>query len=392
MQDLKKNKRKINSSQMMNLSLTNEEAMDKDMGDDLARSCNKQKSNGCNKNCMNECEENKCNDKPNKCNDKSNKCCEPCKIEMGMDCMKNNCPNECCSSLNLSRFNTANAIPFAIEVNRIFDTMKFQIFQDASTQDGSQLYFIYDVESVSGNIPTGGFVSVKIDEVCFDYSEIEINPGNVTLEGYTVHPVDAVDTLCESTFESFVCGDRNSICCQQGRGTTSKFRERGLQIEVRDLVLTLRGHCGCTQVVISAIPAYMDTQGNLVQCECVGFRFNTLAAPICIPSSGMGITLRQNYQTKLSVSCVSNANVQKTCIGGNATYAINIPGGIDLILCVQEIVSILKGDQIVVLGSNTAIEPRIVDTFSRVCDFTTCEDMANSNNNHNNKCGCNNRN
>ena len=383
MQDLKKNKRKITSSQAMGLSLTNEEAMDKDMCDDLARGCNKQKSNMCSKPCQSKCEE-------HTCNDKSDKCCEPCQIEMGMDCMKNKpCPSECCSSLNLSRFNTANSVPFAIEVNRIFDTMRFQIFQDASARDGSQLYFIYDVESVNGNIPTGGFVSVKIDEICFDYSEIQINPGNVTLEGYSIHPIDTVDTLCESTFESFVCGDRNSICCEQGRGTTSKFRERGLQVEVRDLILTLRGHCGCTKVVISAIPAYMDGQGNLVQCDCVGFRFNTLAAPICIPSSGMGITLRQNYQTKLSVSCVSNANLQKTCIGGDANYSINIPGGIDLILCVQEIVSILKGEQIVVLGSSSAIQPRVVDTFSRVCDFTTCEDMANSNNrNNNNSCGC----
>ena len=399
MQDLKKSKRKMNANQMTNPFLSNEEAIDKDTCDDLSRGCNKP-NNNCPKPCPKECEQhNPC--KP--CNSHShdhdchhdchNHKCEPCQIETGMDCVKNPCSNdECCSPLNLSRFNTANAVPFAIETNRVFDTMQFQIFQDASASDGSQLYFIYDVESVNGNIPTGGFVSVKIDEVCFDFSEIEITPGNVTLEGFTVHPVEPEETLCESTFESFVCGERNAFCCAQGRGTPSKFRERGLQVEVSDLVLTLRGHCGCTQITISAIPAFMDSQGNLVQCNCVGFRFNTLAAPICIPSSGMGITLRQNYQTKLSVSCVSNANVQKNCVEGNANYTVNIPGGIDLILCVQETVSILRGEQIVVLGSSTPITPRVVDTFSRVCDFTSCGDKAmssNQNNNSHSGCGCN---
>lgn len=397
MQDFKKNKRRMNANQMASLSLSNEEAIDKEVCDDLQRGC---KQNSCHHNkpcekpCPNECEQHQCKPHSNK------HCCEPCQIEQGTDCIKNPCSNdECCSPLNLGRINTASATPFVIEANRVFDTMQFQIFQDASASDGSQLYFIYDVESVSGNIPTGGFVSVKIDEVCFDFSEIEINPGRVTLEGFTVHPVEPADTLCESTFESFVCGDRNTFCCSQGLGTQSKFRERGLRIEVSDLVLTLRGHCGCTQVVISAIPAFMDSQGNLVQCSCVGFRFNTLAAPICIPSSGMGITLRQNYQTKLSVSCISDANVQKNCVDGMANYTVNIPGGIDLILCVQEIVSILRSEQIVVLGCSTPITPRIVDTFSRVCDFTSCEEMGSNQHNmhHNNSshnssnsgCGCN---
>ena len=106
----------------------------------------------------------------------------------------------------------------------------------------------------------------------------------------------------------------------------------------------------------------------------------------------MGITLRQNYETKLSVSCVSNANVQKNCVEGTANYTVNIPGGIDLILCVQETVSILRGEQIVVLGSSTPITPRVVDTFSRVCDFTSCGEQSTSSNQNNSShsgCGCN---
>lgn len=395
MQNFKKNKRKMNTNHMMNMPLASEEAVDKDASEELERGCAKKKC--YEKVCDNECIKKETYHHHPHCPEvlPCTKKCEPCQVSSDTnDCMKNPCVDgECCSPLALPRVNTANTVPYAINAERVFDTMKFQLFQDASSLDGSQLYFIYNVEDVTGRIPStsgGNFVSVKINEVCFDYSEIQIYPGEVSIEGYLVEPMEAVDTACESIFESYVCGDRNTLCCAHGLGAQSKYRERGLYIEVKDLVLTLKGNCGCTEVLISAVPAHMDQQGNLSECSCVGFRYNTLAAGICIPSSGTGIALRQKYETKLSVSCISNAQVRKANGLANNNYDVNIPGGIDLILCVQEIVSILIQQQIVVLGCSTPIEPRTVDTFSRVCDFTSClggAEVAPVNNNKND-CGC----
>ena len=57
-------------------------------------------------------------------------------------------------------------------------------------------------------------------------------------------------------------------------------------------------------------------------------------------------------------------------------YDFCIPNGIDLILCLEETVSILVSEQIVVLASLNSVEPRIVDTFSKVCDFTKIQEIT----------------
>ena len=63
------------------------------------------------------------------------------------------------------------------------------------------------------------------------------------------------------------------------------------------------------------------------------------------------------------------------------------PNGIDLILCLEETVSILVTEQIVVLASLNSVEPRVVDTFAKVCDFNNSTANSNSNSN-NNGCNC----
>ena len=61
---------------------------------------------------------------------------------------------------------------------------------------------------------------------------------------------------------------------------------------------------------------------------------------MCVPSDGNSFTLRQNYQTQLSVGCVGTGLISKECVNGCTTYNFELPGGLDLVLCLQEIVSI----------------------------------------------------
>jgi hypothetical protein len=88
--------------------------------------------------------------------------------------------------------------------------------------------------------------------------------------------------------------------------------------------------------------------------------------------------------------------VNNCCDCCECYYCLNIPGGIDVILCLQEVVSLLVNEQLVVLASPAGIEPRVVDSFSNVCDFTQCSDNATQpanaqlgNANGNSGCGCN---
>ena len=155
MQDLKKNKRKVvNKStlpQVVNEDLNNESQ------EEIMRSCN---SKGCNCNNHNngyefECD---CVCKPkhnnHNNNHNNNECyCEPCEVESD-ECVDNVCGETCCSPISAPKFSTANSVPLAIEVNRIFDTMKFQVFTEASAPNGEDLFFEYEVVSVNGCIKT----------------------------------------------------------------------------------------------------------------------------------------------------------------------------------------------------------------------------------------------
>ena len=54
--------------------------------------------------------------------------------------------------------------------------------------------------------------------------------------------------------------------------------------------------------------------------------------------------------------------------------------------------SVIKQEQILVLGSSSQVQPRVVDTFSKVCDFKQCGGNSNTNNasanNSGNNCNC----
>lgn len=380
MQNLRKNKNKVITKQM--IDLTSEEAIDTEACDDMNRGC-KGKSNNNNNCCKQPC--NDCESSHEHCIDpckkpphhKPEKCCETCEDTISQNCIKNTCDtNLCCSPLNIPRFSAANAIPFAIDVNRIFDTIQFQTFQDAN---GTGLDYTYEVMDVNGMVPRNGQGRVTINEICFNFDEMIIYPGNASLEGYTVEEITN-DVACESNFDYTVCGERNSTCCSRGLGTTTRYRQRGLTIEINGLEIILKGKCGCTQINVLVTP----NTDNAV------FNFNTLSSQMCVPSDGNSFTLRQNYQTQLSVGCVGTGLISKECVNGCTTYDFELPGGLDLVLCLQETVSILKQDQVVVLGSTTQVEPRVVDNFAKVCDFSQCGSNSNTqNNSSNNSSSCN---
>lgn len=394
MQDLRKNKRKINNKQMSEISnIGEQEARQAEIRevDELDRGfkCNNQNT---------ESQKNKCNAKNEKCEFEchceckkhdNNDNCEECEV-ISDSCTVNPCREECCNGISLN-FSTRNASPTAIEVNRIFDSIQFRTFTDATGPNGQTLFFDFEVIDVRGNIPPRGLAKVTVDEVCVNFSTIDITPGDITVDDFVVTPIEN-DSPCDTVFESLVCPTRNATCCARNMGQNVLFRERGLNAEVNDLVLEIRGHCGCTKIVALAFPAVRRSGGQLCRVDSVEFRFNTLASNLCVPSSGRTVTLRQSYLTNLTVDCISNAFISAEDCDFDCNISrrpdcdcncdcdddfdcdcleFTIPSGIDLILCIEETVSALIGDQVVVLA-DTGFEPRVVDTFANVCRFPGC--------------------
>ena len=388
MQDLRKNKRKMNNKQMSTISNFDEQEAIM-QSDELDRGCK------CNNQNM-ESKKDKCHDKHEKfecechceCKDHSKEC-EECEA-VSESCTVNPCREECCNGIS-PNYSTRNASPVAIETNRIFDSIQFRVFTDATGPNGQNLFFDFEVVNVRGNVPSRGLAKVTVDEVCVNYSSIDITPGDLTVDDFVVTPIEN-DSPCDTVFESLVCTLRNATCCARNMGQNVLFRERGLNATVNDLVLEIRGHCGCTKIVALAFPAVRRSNGQLCRVDSVEFRFNTLASNLCVPSSGRTVTLRQSYLTNLTVDCISNAFISAEdcnfdCDGnrrhdcdcdcdcdddfGCDCFDFTIPSGIDLILCVEETVSALIGDQIVVLA-DTGFEPRVVDTSANVCRFPGC--------------------
>lgn len=374
MQDIKKNKRKMMNNQTIESNV--------ELQDEMSNRGCKQKS-GCSNSCNNEheCNHNKTDNefecictckKPNDCDSK------PCEIESD-ECIKNVCGPECCNPIAPQRI--SNSVPIAIETNRIFDTMQFQTFTDAVDEEGSPVDFVYEVIDVNGPIPMGGQVNVTIDKICLNHDGIEIHPGIVTLEDYDLEEDQCSNSRpCETKFEYAVCGQRNATCCSQGKNKSAGYKQRGLTATVSNLVLELRGKCGCTKFTALAYPALSGLGGARHRCDKIQFKFNTLSAPMCVPADGRSFTLRQDYQTSLTVDCIDKALLCCECCEGERFCDLDIPNGIDLVLCLQETVSILISEQLVVLGSPNPVEPRIVDSFSQVCNFSKCGGTNNSNN------------
>lgn len=315
--------------------------------------------------------------------------CEPCEsCEPEYDqCMDNKCEKGCCNGLRPKKFSISDSIPYAIEVNRIYDTMKFQTFTDGTAYGAKDLYFKYDVVEVDGDIPQGYTVNIDIQKVCLNYSKIVIKQGTVTLENRAISPIkqDVADyenpcpdfentmdsDLIQNVFEYNVSGDKNRECCSRGKGEKVSYKEKGLKVRVRDLVLELYGKCGCTNVKILATPAKKDTNGDLVEVPFVEFNYSTLTAPCCLPADGKSFVLRREFQTELKVDCIGKCLLKSDAasLRADGEYECCIPNSIDLILCLEEVVSILVNQQIVVLGAPEPVRPRIVDTFTKVCDF-----------------------
>ena len=386
MQDLKKNKKRINNK-------TVNSSLEHAIGEGLSRAY-KAKDNNCGLNQQH----NHCMQMPQCPPPKPP--CQPCG-EQDKNCVDNPCGgNQCCNAVTPARFSTANSIPAAIEANRIFDTFAFQTFSNATAPGGETLSFDIEVVEVNGNVPRTGQASVTIDKVCISFENIDINPGDTTIEDFDVELCEDCHNACDTVKEYVVCVDRNNQCCRQRRGQSAAYKQRGLMATVEGLVLELRGRCGCTTFVANAFPAVLRDD-ELCRVNSIQFAFNTLSTSCCLPSNGRQVTLRQSYQTNLTVDCIGKGllsvqHVKNCCDCCECCFCLSIPNGIDVILCLQEIVSILVNEQLVVLASPVGIEPRVVDTFANICDFTQCPgdtiQTANAqedDGNENSGCGCN---
>ena len=415
MQDLRKNKRKMINKQMNMVNNSKKEEISEEL--DRAYRPKHNNVNDCSNTCNDDCNNHhndydyhddcKCdyNDEYDKCkpyehhhehhHHEHDKCkpCEPCQVESDM-CVDNPCADTgCCNPISPAKFSTNNSVPVAIETNRIFDSIVFQTFTDATSNEGTLVYDIEVVE-VNGPVPRTGPVNITIEKVCMNFSSIEIETDDPLLEDFNVVRISPANDICDTTFEYSVCGDRNSSCCNQRKGQSVAYKQKGLVAIVNDLVLELRGKCGCTEIVALAYPAVRGCNNCLNRVDEVQFPFNTLSASLCLPASGRQVTLRQDYQVSLTVDCIGKATLSVVDVSNCECYFnLAIPNGIDVILCLQEVVSILVSEQIVVLASPTSIQPRVVDTFANVCDFNQCPgDLATANANNtdtNNTNACN---
>lgn len=377
MQDIKRNRRRMgNNAQISSVNNNIEETCEKSFSEEeMDRGFKNKKHNHCEepkddcgcKHHQHDCDCDPCH------NHHHHDCeCKPCEIESD-ECIDNNCGPECCHPLTPRNFCSSNCAPIAIETNRVFDTMRFQAFTDASGPNGEPLFFDTEVIEVNGPVPQGGPVSVTIEKICVNFKDLRINPGLITLEDFDIDPVDKCNrNNCDTSFEYSVCGEFKRECCQRGLGNSVAFKERGLNVEVRDLVLELKGKCGCTTFTALAFPAIKEC-GCLRRVPFVHFNFNTFSAPLCLPADGRSILLRQEFNTQLTVDCIGKSILRfEETDDCECIFDLTIPNDIDLILCLEETVSALISEQIIVLGSRTPIEPRLVDTFAKVCDFERC--------------------
>lgn len=392
MQDLKRSRKRFVKPQVKKNNKVEEiEIEDMDRGCKSCSSTSTESTQTCSQTTIQdfECEEVLICQKPTT---QSSTTCEACQPESDF-CQDNGCETGCCGPIMPQKFSTSNSLPYAIEVDRIYDTMKFQSFTDASGPRNSPLYFRYDVVEVSGDIPQRSAVNIKINKVCMNYSGIEVIPGNVSLENRSVIPLspvlisedDSFENPCpgfedisvndvgQLIFEYSISGNSNPTCCSQGQGEKVGYKEKGLKVRVYDLVLELEGKCGCTDVVVLAYPS-IKSSGNFVDANYVEFNFNTLSSTMCLPANGKQVNLRQQYQTALKVECIGKTLLRLNDSSCDEEYEFCIPNGIDLVCCLEEVISALISEQIVVLGSSRPITPRVVDTFSKVCDFSSCGD------------------
>ena len=165
---------------------------------------------GCKCNNDMESHKNKCNEKHEKhececechCECKKHEECKECEA-VSEECSVNPCREECCNGIRPT-FSTRNASPVAIETNRIFDSIQFRAFTDAKGPNGQTLFFEFEVIDVRGNVPSRGSAKVVVDEVCMNFEELEIIPGDITVDDFIVTPVEN-NSPCDTVFESIVC-------------------------------------------------------------------------------------------------------------------------------------------------------------------------------------------
>lgn len=315
-------------------------------------------------------------------------CCNCNEDDCTENCFPNPCPEECSQPLTPPKFPISQAVLYPIETNRVFDTIMFRVFTDGKKSNGDDLDFKYELGNLCGPLPSSARTNVTIEKVCINYSSIKINPGTTSLEQLKIEKVDRKSQKCKSVFEYDVCGQLNRCCNDKCLGQNVAYKEKGLNVVVYDLELELTGRFGCSEFTAVAIPC-SKCESKHDNSNCVVFYFNTLSGDLVVPADGRGFTLRQDFQTQLTVDCIGKGVITQKMVNNKPCYELDIPNGIDLVLCLQNVVSALIEEQIIVLGGPTRIRPRLVDTFGSVCDFSQftgkCE--ADDDENHNNhKC------
>lgn len=396
MQDLVKNNKKAANKRVFqtsqNQSNKKNTTVSTQVEEELDRGCCQQqpvckpqpqpKPNPCN--CIDDCCEHHHHHNPCGCNID---CCD-CNDDCTENCFPNPCGDECGCPLKPAKFTTSQATMYPIETNRVYDTMMFRLFTDGKDSSGEDLNFNYTLGDLCGPLPCGTTTNVTIEKVCINYDNVTIVPGTTSLEELDVNPINnSGNQNCQSIFEYNVCGQLNKCCNKKCMGQNIAFKEKGLKVIVYGLEIELTGRFGCSEFTATATPKSSCQLGSKTT-TCAVFYFNTLSGDIVVPANGKPFVLREAFQTQLTVDCIGKGIITQTTVNNQPYYALSIPNGIDLVCCLQNVVSVLMEEQIVVLGGPTTIEPRLVDTFGSVCDFSQFSDNCKIPYNPHNNCGC----
>lgn len=239
------------------------------------------------------------------------KCCTDCAP------FKPNCKPECCSGLPkvVPDLNNVKAVP--VLTNRIFDCIKLenpnfaiteQTFNITSTPPPSTEY--------SGNICIDK-VCVKYDAIgpVFTNGNLAKNPNIVVCSnpvipeaapGSSIPYPEACNLPTFSISNNLIFNVNNTSCCYEHHhvkeGRKCRVVEQNIQFGVLGLKIIVTGRIGCLPFTAQYVT---PSNGSCSDLSLLGLpNYYNFYGKLCIPQSNSGVTIKENFESCLSIDCV----------------------------------------------------------------------------------------
>lgn len=242
------------------------------------------------------------------------------------DCapLKPNCKPECCEGLPpvIPDLSKAYAVPTL--VNRIFDCIKLEnanfMIKKAAT---------FTVTSTPLPPSTAYTGKVCIDKVCVKYDAI--GPVFQTSNGQLFPASNPVINVCSNSVapqavpgsaipypeskpyfisNNLVFNVNNTTCCYEHHhikeGRQCKVVEQNIPFRILGFKVVVTGRIGCLPFTAEYVPTAGDgTDFQLSTLLGLPNNYNFFGK-LCIPQSNSGVTIRENFESCLSIDCVDS--------------------------------------------------------------------------------------